>query len=155
MKLHTPAMRHAVGVYVGSFILCKDEILILQRRASERDFAGLWEIPGGRMKAHETLVQACKRETREETGLRLTAPEAVSAMEYWKTKGRTEFHCVQINFLVSIGMKRPSIQLSKEHAQYRWVPWDSCGNNLVSRELQASWRIAISRIRELRAPSKP
>jgi 8-oxo-dGTP diphosphatase len=152
---HARPVRRTVLTYASSFILCGDDILILQRGASDPDFPGLWEIPGGRVKPDETLLEACRRETLEETGLRLKAAEAVSVMEYWKNRGRTRFHCIQVNFLTWIGTRRPQIRLSNEHSRYRWVTWDSYGEDLVSKEMRASWVTATAKIRELSEFNQP
>ncbi|GAA2749087.1 NUDIX domain-containing protein [Amnibacterium kyonggiense] len=49
--------------------------LLLTKRAAAKDFAGLWEFPGGSAVAGETSAEAAARELREEAGLRV-APTA-------------------------------------------------------------------------------
>jgi 8-oxo-dGTP pyrophosphatase MutT (NUDIX family) len=140
-------MKTQLAIYVSTFVLWHDRILILQRRSTEKDFANLWEIPGGRMKASENIQDACKRETFEETGLHVHLLEPVSLMEYWKETGRTQMNCVQVNFLCQLkNAREPRILLSNEHARYQWVPWNCHGNRLVSKELRKSWKEASARI---------
>ena len=40
--------------------------ILLARRTEGRDLAGLWEFPGGKMEPGESLLDAAKRELREE-----------------------------------------------------------------------------------------
>ncbi len=50
--------------------------VITRRTARLANHAGQWALPGGRLDASETVVEAALRETEEEVGLRL-APESV------------------------------------------------------------------------------
>ena len=50
--------------------------VITRRTARLAHHAGQWALPGGRLDAGETVVEAALRETEEEVGLRL-APESV------------------------------------------------------------------------------
>jgi len=45
---------------------------LVSRRAPGRNFAGLWEFPGGKIEPGETPAQAAVREVAEETGLEVS-----------------------------------------------------------------------------------
>lgn len=137
-------MKKQAAVYVATFMLWKGQVLILRRRNTEKDFAGLWEIPGGRVQASERLFEACQRETFEETNIRVLSGEAVSVMEFWKDTAHFRVNCVQINFLCPLRRRArpPEVVLSSEHDGLQWVPWGSLGKGLVSPELRGSWRAA-------------
>lgn len=137
-------MKTQIAVYTGSFLMFGQQILILQRSKAERSFAGLWEIPGGRMKPSETLLDACVRETSEETGIRVRHGEPVSVMEFTKKSPRSDMNCIQVNFLcvLPVASVPPRVALSSEHRGFKWVLWDSYGEGLVSQELRGSWRAA-------------
>ena len=51
--------------------------LLLARRASPPELAGLWELPGGKVDPGETPETALVRELREELGIEVTVGEPV------------------------------------------------------------------------------
>lgn len=52
---------------VGAIVLEKGELLLVKR---DREPArGSWSLPGGRVEWGESLMEACVREVREETGI--------------------------------------------------------------------------------------
>jgi 8-oxo-dGTP diphosphatase len=62
----------AVGV-----ILDGDRNVLITRRAQEAHQGGLWEFPGGKVEAGETLVVALTRELREELGIAIGRTSAL------------------------------------------------------------------------------
>ena len=54
-------------IAVGAVVV-KDGKLLMVRRAKEPG-RGLWSIPGGRLETNEYIVDAVRREAKEETGL--------------------------------------------------------------------------------------
>lgn len=63
-----PDSTNAVHV-VAAAILDEDGQVLLTRRADEAHQGGLWEFPGGKLEAGESVTDALARELREELGI--------------------------------------------------------------------------------------
>lgn len=138
-----------IQLHAGGFVLWREQILIIKRASAAIPFAGLWELPSGAVKSQEKLFDACRRETREETGIVVNSGEAASAMEYWKKSGKRKVQCVQINFICPVQTRNLSVKLGQGHEAYLWVSVESLGENLVSPELCRAWATALPRMQEL------
>jgi len=65
---------------VGAVIRDGDGRLLLIKRGHEPG-AGLWSLPGGRVKANETDAQAVEREIKEETGLNVKTGHLIGRVQ--------------------------------------------------------------------------
>lgn len=72
---HQPVVHVAAGVLSDA----RGRIL-LARRTAGRDLAGMWEFPGGKVEAGETVSQALDRELHEELGIRVISKEPLIAV---------------------------------------------------------------------------
>lgn len=54
---------------VGTGIIVRDGKIFIGQRPEGKPLAGLWEFPGGKIEAGETIEQCLKRELREELGV--------------------------------------------------------------------------------------
>jgi 8-oxo-dGTP diphosphatase len=54
---------------VAAALVDSDGRVLLQQRAADRDMAGLWEFPGGKVESDELPEAALIRELREELGI--------------------------------------------------------------------------------------
>ena len=61
-----PPNTNNILMVVACAILDSDNRILLARRPEGKDFAGLWEFPGGKVEAGESLEQALIRELHEE-----------------------------------------------------------------------------------------
>ena len=68
-------MSKVVHVAVGVLVDSEGRVLIARRAPSSHQ-GGLWEFPGGKVEAHETVADALARELAEELGIKVlsTAP---------------------------------------------------------------------------------
>jgi len=67
-----PLVHVAVGV-----ILDRERNILITRRAAESHQGGLWEFPGGKVEAGESLDTALARELREELGIAIGRTSAL------------------------------------------------------------------------------
>lgn len=65
-------------VAVVAAIIEREGAVLLARRSRERDHAGLWEFPGGKVEPGETDAQALIRELREEFGVEVAVGDFVA-----------------------------------------------------------------------------
>ena len=77
-------------------------VLLIERGTSP--LKGQWSLPGGAVETGETLEEAVRRETLEETGLLL---ERVRQFEIFERimrdfEGRPEYHYVLVDFVAEI-----------------------------------------------------
>ena len=91
-----------------------NKVLLLQRN----DDNNAWEIPGGKRENNEDIVDALKREVKEETGLNINNYKLVYVSPIF------ENHLVLKSFL-NIGYlcftEESDISISNEHLDYKWV----------------------------------
>ncbi|KAJ3512002.1 hypothetical protein NMY22_g15469 [Coprinellus aureogranulatus] len=120
-----PSKRLVVGVAIVSPQSKPKKILIVRRAASESEFAGLYELPGGGSEPDQdkTLIDTVVRETLEETGLNVTEVlGCFDGFEYETSKGKS----IQFNFLVEVEARGDvDVKLNpEEHDAYAWVGVD-------------------------------
>ena len=70
-----------MGLVVAALAVVDGRVLIAQRAAGQR-LEGMWEFPGGKVEAGETLEAALAREIREEFGVDVVVAEELARTEY-------------------------------------------------------------------------
>lgn len=113
-------------VTVDAVVVQSGHILLVERKAQPGK--GLWALPGGFLRGNETLKEACIRELREETRLKVPAPVLKGSIQcsqvfdspYRSLRGRTITHAYYFEL-------EPSEQLPKvrgsDDARYAfWLP---------------------------------
>lgn len=100
-----------------------NKVLLLQRN----DGNNVWEIPGGKRENNEDIVDALKREVKEETGLTINEYKIVYVSPIFKN------HPVLKPFL-NIGylclVDNSDVVISNEHIDYKWVSVEELVNYL-------------------------
>jgi 8-oxo-dGTP diphosphatase len=100
-----------------------DEVLFL-KRAKHEFMPDVWEIPSGGIEEGESMLQALKREIKEETNLEVfDVIDFVSAVDYLAKDNK----CLQLSFNVCC---RGNVQLSNEHSEFTFSKTDSFINHL-------------------------
>ena len=85
-------------VGVGAVIVQDGRVLIIKRAHEPRQ--GEWSLPGGRVELGETLVEATRREIKEETGLDVDVGALIELFDrVHRRDGRVQYHFVIADFL--------------------------------------------------------
>lgn len=101
-------------VTVAAAVIEQDDAFLLTRRLAGTHLAGLWEFPGGKRHAGESLADCLRREMREELAADVdVGPEIVA------TRHRYPDRTVELRFFRCTLTSEPVPQLGQE---MRWVP---------------------------------
>jgi bifunctional NMN adenylyltransferase/nudix hydrolase len=112
-------------VTVDAVVVHSGHVLLIQRRAEPGK--GLWALPGGFVDAGERLVDACIRELREETRLKLPSAVLRGSIKGARVfdqpdrsaRGRTITHAWFFEFPSG---ELPAVKGGDDAARARWVP---------------------------------
>lgn len=109
---------------IVSGILVHSGRVYLQRRLETGVWAGLWELPGGRLEQGETPAQGIMREFEEETEFRTRVTASLGLVRHAYTRYRIAMHC----FLLEVegNEHSPDMPAPVLHAasDYRWAAPD-------------------------------
>jgi len=108
-------MSKPLGVAGKAVIRKAGQILLLQRSQKSKFDPGLWELPGGKIDYGENLVDALKREVREEVGLVVTVGRPFKTWHFTKEP----FWVTGVTFLCDY--VSGDVRLSSEHADHVWI----------------------------------
>src|SRR5712691_3601819 len=133
----------------AAVILKPDGRFLLAQRPAGKPYAGYWEFPGGKVKAHETSEGALRRELQEELGIRAERihPWLTQVYRYPHATVRLCFHRVVRWSGTPHG--RENQQLSWQSAEHVDVAPLLPANGPVLRALSLPPVYAISNIAEL------
>lgn len=115
--------------------------VLLVRRAAE-PLRGYWGLPGGAVELGETVVEALRREVREETGLEI---EPVRYLGYRDAisrdaTGRVRFHYVVLFY--SAQLVSGEVSAGDDAEQATWVPIDHLADFQVTESVEECLRWA-------------
>lgn len=96
IKRHYPE-QPLVGV--AAVIFKREEVLLVRR--GQEPAKGVWSLPGGLVEVGESLVEAVKREIKEETGLTVGILGVTAVLEriYRDSDDRIPYHYILIDFI--------------------------------------------------------
>ena len=74
-------------------ILLRGRRIFIQKRGGSGLMPGLWEFPGGKIKAGESPEQALVREFSEEVGIKIRPLRKIAVIKHQYTSFRVTLHC--------------------------------------------------------------
>ena len=77
---------------VVAAVIVKDKKALIDKRSSSGLLGGLWEFPGGKVEAGETLAEALIRELNEEMGVRIAVGETLGTYRHAYTHFKVTVH---------------------------------------------------------------
>lgn len=107
---------YQVGVK-GIIFNSEKKVLVLFKKAIQK-----WDIPGGRIRQGETLLESLDRELKEEI-LNLKNYQTIRLLNASKIE---KANLVLIYYKIEADIKE--IQLSEEHESYRWISHEDIDN---------------------------
>jgi len=130
-------------IAVAALIINQNKEIVLIRRGVEPG-KGLWSIPGGAVELGETLIEALKREIREETGLLIDPIELLDVVDIIKRdyEGRIAFHYVTVDYIARV--IGGELRAASDVVDVRWVKWEDIGKYKTTN----TFRRLISRNRD-------
>lgn len=100
------------------------KILLLKIRSKSSHDAGLWEIPGGKVKKGEFFDDALKREYKEETGLDIEVKSLYNVIQRNYTACKTNEEIRSIQLIMNVSSTSDEVTISEEHDDYGWFDID-------------------------------
>ncbi|MFD9534686.1 NUDIX domain-containing protein [Streptomyces sp. NPDC060010] len=117
LSLAKEAEAEGITSLVAAAVVTDTGRVLLLRRKADDYMGGLWEIPSGKVDPGETILDAARRETREETGLTVSSVDRyLGHFDYENNRGTTTR---QFNFAVTVTETGPI--LLTEHDLHQWA----------------------------------
>jgi len=120
----------AVGAVVLAEVGGHKCVLLIQR--GRPPLQGTWTLPGGRVNRGEALVEAVRREVREETSIDVTVGALVEVVEIVKD----EFHYVIMDYAAVYEGDPSVMRAGDDAADARWVRLDALSDFGLTEAVQ-------------------
>ncbi len=123
--------KHPIPAVAG--VVVRDGDILLVRRGKEPS-RGKWSVPGGSVEWAETLVEAVKREVREETGLEIEVGDVAGVYDLMLTG----YHYILIDYFAypTGGTLTPG----SDADDARWVPIEDLDQYELTEHLRERLR---------------
>ncbi|XP_050314238.1 8-oxo-dGDP phosphatase NUDT18 [Anthonomus grandis grandis] len=102
--------------YIVACVILNEHGDVLMMQEAKQSCAGKWYLPAGRMEKGETIVEACKREVLEETGLEIECTTLIMV----ECAGGMWIRFILTGKQIGGTLKTPA-QADKESLQAKWV----------------------------------
>ncbi len=91
--------------------------ILIDKRKPGGAFGGLWEFPGGKKEASETIEDCIKREVLEELGIEIAVEEHLITIDHSYSEIRVTLHVYHCRYL-------RGVPKTIECDEFRWVTLD-------------------------------
>ena len=108
-------------IEVAAGLVFRDGKLLITKRPEGSHFAGLWEFPGGKREANETIERCLHRELKEELGIEVALGQALESVTH-----KYSVMTVQITFFLARLAKGEPRAI--ECAGLEWVTRENLAN---------------------------
>jgi A/G-specific adenine glycosylase len=122
---------------IGAAIIEKNGKILITQRPLEAMLGGLWEFPGGKLDAGETLEECVAREIEEELGIRIRVGKLFARVKHAYSHFRITLHVFKCRPMAG-RIKKLGI------ADYRWVTPDE----LSQFAFPKADRVVIEKLRD-------
>ena len=112
-----------IGPRATIYNIKTNKVLLLQRN----DGNNVWEIPGGKRENNEDIVDALKREVKEETGLTINEYKIVYVSPIFENHPFLK-PFLNVGYLCLVD--NSDVVISDEHIDYKWVSVEELANYL-------------------------
>ncbi|MEO6508953.1 MAG: NUDIX domain-containing protein [Patescibacteria group bacterium] len=114
-----------IGVAVGAMIFNeKKQLFLMKRGRKAKNEKGTWEAPGGGVEFGESLIEAIRREMKEEFGVDIEIIEQLPAMDHFIMEEKQ--HWVPSTFICEFKNGQTPIIIEPEKAEE--IGWFSLDN---------------------------
>jgi len=126
---------------VGGVVVQDGKVLIVKRAHEPRK--GEWSLPGGRVELGETLVEAVRREIKEETGVDVEVGALVELFDrVHRRDGRVQYHFVIADFLCA--PSGGTLAAADDALEVAWVTADELEKYGVNQHAASVIRKALA-----------
>jgi 8-oxo-dGTP diphosphatase len=124
---------------------------LLLRRSDQKDYApGIWECVTGRVDQGEGFEDALRREVHEELDSEIKIEYILGTTHFYRGNTSPENELIGVVYLCSLP-DPTAIQISEEHAEYRWLTAEQAFELLSTTDPSHQWaRGVIQRAEEIR-----
>jgi 8-oxo-dGTP diphosphatase len=121
MKKKRFKKEHIVTSVVAVIVDEEERVLLTKRNVPP--FKNLWVMPGGKIDLGEPMLDALKREVREEVGIEVDVDDLIDVFEH-VTPGEDRYHFVIIYYLCR-PLSCRIVQNEDEVSEVAWVRFDN------------------------------
>jgi dATP pyrophosphohydrolase len=103
-------------------------LYLMLKRSPGKYYEHLWQGVAGKIEKGETAVQTVVRELKEETG---KEPFIIFVADHIASFYNAKYNQIFMVPIFGIEVEGSEVQLSEEHSEYKWVPFDEAVNLLT------------------------